>query len=1317
MRYIAIPILLGSLLAITSCEPPRDNPLDPKNPEAAVPMPQNVRNLSTDREPGRVILRWDGDENALKYRIYRRGPDDAEFTPLGETAETEYVDDKVGPGKVYQYKVVPLYTVSGTHHLLEGSIEKAIPESVETLGEIADLRIIAPGEVEAGEEVQLKAEVRYSGSDGWWDAPDPRWSLKGEGRIGRDGLLRSERSGVVEVSVECGGLSRTVSVRITPAGPRISKVSGPEEGNTGEEIQQPLKVAVADRFGNPVKGAIVRFRISFKPEGAKGVRISPDEEETDQSGYAETLITLGTKPGRYTVRAELADDPSKFVEFEIKADPYPKRIVIIEPEGDLPELNPGGTVQVKVKVTDRFDNPVPGERVSLMPSEAGANFNPLEPITDQNGIASSTLTLWRRAGTYRIIAVCGGIKTEKEIKVTAGKPYRIVKQPHIKEVQISQSIELAVKVVDERDNPVSGVKIEFKVKSSPVGAKATLSQDTAQTDESGIAVVRLTVGLKTGEYVVSAENPNLRGSPVDFLLQAAHGPPAGLKKVSGDSQKGVVRERLQNPFVVKVTDIGGNPVPGAEVRFEIYEFPEGSKGWSFSDDIPSTNSKGEAEVWFTPGERMGSYTISASANGPKGAPLEGSPVIFTCYADHAEPQIIFGVSGHDQTGTVGEPLPEPFVVKLTDRFNNPVDEVEVRFEIVKAPSNDARLKSPVRTDDKGLAGSTFTLGTKVGEYEVNAVFGNLKVPFHVRAEAEGPERIEAVSGDNQSGNPGEPLKESLIVRVLDVYGNPCPGVRVSFSLTGSPSGATGMALSTQTTETDGNGYARTQFTLGDKVGEYRITAKLADHPEKVASFTAKAWECRLKLSTEDLDFGYERSKLTLTLTREGCAEALNFEVEPEDTWVSIEPESGTISSDSPLTILVTVKRDGLKPGPHETAIKIRFDGKSAVVHVKMEVRRKLIVRCFNARSGQPVPNVELSVDGRKAVSDSSGEAVIGDFKGSGRVRIEASCEGYIPAERWVDVPEIGDLDVDLPLKPLPKPLKEIRSAPFIPFAAPKFIAISPDGLRAYVTNNMGDTVSVLDTTSDKVVKKVKVRGWPEEVAVNPVMDEAYVACDEEDCVYIINTKVDGFGGIIKVGNGPRGVAVSDDGKWLFVTNLLEGSLSVVDTATRGEKARIPVGSEPVAVLAIGSKLYVSNQKDNTVSVIDLSIEKEMDVIRVGSKPWGMAVSPKGGFIYVVNHGGGTVSMIDTSNGRVVRNFDVGALPVDVAVDGSYPDGDLLYVTISSGDSVTVVDTSTGIVLKEAIRVGLFPHGIAIEGRNGKIYVVNSGDETVTVLGF
>jgi YVTN family beta-propeller protein len=49
---------------------------------------------------------------------------------------------------------------------------------------------------------------------------------------------------------------------------------------------------------------------------------------------------------------------------------------------------------------------------------------------------------------------------------------------------------------------------------------------------------------------------------------------------------------------------------------------------------------------------------------------------------------------------------------------------------------------------------------------------------------------------------------------------------------------------------------------------------------------------------------------------------------------------------------------------------------------------------------------------------------------------------------------------------------------------------------------------------------------------------------------------------IQAGQAPHGIVISADGKFAYVTNLLSDDVSVIDTASDAEVARIPVGREP-----------------------------------------------------------------------------------------------------------------------------------------------------------
>ena len=107
-------------------------------------------------------------------------------------------------------------------------------------------------------------------------------------------------------------------------------------------------------------------------------------------------------------------------------------------------------------------------------------------------------------------------------------------------------------------------------------------------------------------------------------------------------------------------------------------------------------------------------------------------------------------------------------------------------------------------------------------------------------------------------------------------------------------------------------------------------------------------------------------------------------------------------------------------------------------------------------------------------------------------------------------------------------------------------------------------------------------------------------------------------GSITVGSGPQGVAVSPDGTRTYVTNVLDNTVSVIDTATDTVSAAIAVGSYPWAAVVSpdGTRLYVANQSGGSVTVIDASTNIPTAEIPVGSPAWGLAVSPDGTRLYV-----------------------------------------------------------------------------------------------------
>jgi len=78
-------------------------------------------------------------------------------------------------------------------------------------------------------------------------------------------------------------------------------------------------------------------------------------------------------------------------------------------------------------------------------------------------------------------------------------------------------------------------------------------------------------------------------------------------------------------------------------------------------------------------------------------------------------------------------------------------------------------------------------------------------------------------------------------------------------------------------------------------------------------------------------------------------------------------------------------------------------------------------------------------------------------------------------------------------------------------AGPFGVAITPDGTRAYVTNDSSNTVSVVDISNNSVFATIPVGGSPIGVAITPDGTRAYVANDTSNDVSVIDTSNNGSG--------------------------------------------------------------------------------------------------------------------------------------------------------------------------------------------------------------
>ena len=215
-------------------------------------------------------------------------------------------------------------------------------------------------------------------------------------------LDRKPGQNTVEVIV-AGLLPVTFSARGIGIPQTITKISGlDQQGPVGSSLAHPFVVRVQDQYGNSLAGVPVTFVVS-----SGGGTISAETATTDATGRAATSLTLGGDPGRNTVVARVAE--LKPVIFSARGLAIPTTLAGIS-GGD--QQTAAGTALPEpfvVEVKDQNDNPLEGAQVTFAVTAGGGTLSTTTAATDENGLASATLTLGNQPGRNTVTATVTGL--------------------------------------------------------------------------------------------------------------------------------------------------------------------------------------------------------------------------------------------------------------------------------------------------------------------------------------------------------------------------------------------------------------------------------------------------------------------------------------------------------------------------------------------------------------------------------------------------------------------------------------------------------------------------------------------------------------------------------------------------------------------------------------------------------------------------------------------------------------------------------------------------------------------------------------------
>jgi YVTN family beta-propeller protein len=290
---------------------------------------------------------------------------------------------------------------------------------------------------------------------------------------------------------------------------------------------------------------------------------------------------------------------------------------------------------------------------------------------------------------------------------------------------------------------------------------------------------------------------------------------------------------------------------------------------------------------------------------------------------------------------------------------------------------------------------------------------------------------------------------------------------------------------------------------------------------------------------------------------------------------------------------------------------------------------------------------------------------------------------------------------------------------------PYSMVANPITNKLYITNLRFHTVSVVDSSNDKILYNIEVGRFPTSIDIDKGLSTIFVANSRSNYISVIDGTTDNILKEIPTKNSPISLVVDDIEKGLdslvFVVNSESNSISILDgDKVEFMKEEIKTENYPTAIEInpIINRLYVTTRDSDSVSMIDYFISSEgsffntnTTTIKVGKYPSGIDVNLQTNKIYVANSRSNTISVIDGSNNTLLTTIPVGIYPTSVEIN---TETNKIYVSNYQDNSISIINGSNDKIIS-SLSVGKYPSTLYLNPINDIIYVVNLGSRTISQI--
>jgi len=244
-----------------------------------------------------------------------------------------------------------------------------------------------------------------------------------------------------------------------------------------------------------------------------------------------------------------------------------------------------------------------------------------------------------------------------------------------------------------------------------------------------------------------------------------------------------------------------------------------------------------------------------------------------------------------------------------------------------------------------------------------------------------------------------------------------------------------------------------------------------------------------------------------------------------------------------------------------------------------------------------------------------------------------------------------------------------------------------DTVRVYVTNSAGDSIHVIDPTTNKVVQVIKGIEGAHGIAFAPDGSRVYVSNEADTTLDVFDRKSGRLMKKVPLSNHPNNIAVTRDGGRVVVGIARDpGALDIIDTASLTRTKSIPVNGRlhNVYVTPDGKYVVTGSIRTSTITVIDLATEQPVWELKLdkGIRPMATEAGADGAtrriFVQLSDLNG--FAVVDFAQRREVQRVELPKTATEFETDagratapshgiGVAPDGKTLWVTSIPNNAV------------------------------------------------